>query len=108
MPVIIKVYGAFYPVQGICPGLPDLIVFGHESEPWWFYENDMLQISFEGVAFPTEEVLDVLKLWLPRNSSGKIDVFDLEAWKLARYTWEETVFMKREQDLNHILEYSGI
>ena len=42
------------------------------------------RISFEGVFFPLDDVLDALRPLLCAESSGKIDLIDMEAWTLTR------------------------
>lgn len=107
IPVAVKVYAAFYPVPERCPGLDLLEGLYPSDEEWLLYEDDMLRISFEGLVFPHEEALSLLKEWLPPEASGKMDVIDLEAWVLTRHVWEGGGFTASSRSLNQVLEYSG-
>lgn len=107
IPVAIKVYAAFYPVSGPCLGLDTLDGLYPSDEEWLLYEDDMLRVSFEGLVFPHEEVLSLLKEWLPPEASGKMDVIDLEEWTLTRHVWEGGNFTTASRSLNQVLEYSG-
>ncbi|MBO6002394.1 MAG: hypothetical protein J6P53_02735, partial [Mailhella sp.] len=60
-------------------------------------KKDMLVISFEGDAFPDEEVIDALKPFMREETRGKLDVMDLEAWTLRRWT-----FSGREANVNTV------
>ena len=107
--VLIKVYGAFSP---IFKGCEDAVAkagsgaLGHES-PWLCREGELLQISFEGVFFPVEDVLRALGAHLSPEASGKLDVLDLEAWTLTRHVRENGIFRESCRNINQVLEYSG-
>ena len=49
--------------------------------------GDLLSIGYEGDAFPDDEIVDALKPFFCEKSWGKLDVIDLEAWTLHRYTF---------------------
>ncbi|MFR6520004.1 MAG: hypothetical protein ACLUPV_12585 [Bilophila wadsworthia] len=53
-------------------------------------EGDIFRISFEGVFFPLDDVLDALRPLLCAESSGKIDLIDMEAWTLTRAAFSGT------------------
>ena len=59
-------------------------------------EGDIFRISFEGVFFP-----------LDAESSGKIDLIDMEAWTLTRAAFSGTEITVKTVGLNHVLAYSG-
>lgn len=48
-------------------------------------DNNMIHISYEGDYFPHEEVAQTLTPYISKNSKGKLDVIDLEAWTLTRF-----------------------
>ncbi len=84
-PVIVKAYGGLSPV-------PEKALADVEAvlESWFIrgaaeMEGDLLRISFEGDAFPDEEVAEALKPYLCGQSWGRLDVMDLEEWTLRRW-----------------------
>ncbi|MCL1986245.1 MAG: hypothetical protein FWG59_07345, partial [Betaproteobacteria bacterium] len=62
---------------------------------------------FEGLYFPEDEILAALESRLPAQARGKMDVLDLEGWKLRRYTRENGAFHLSGRELNQVLAYSG-
>ena len=81
---------------------------GHEDGPWLFLEGDIVRVTFEGMYFPSEEVLTAFATHLPEQAKGKMDVLDLEAWTLTRHIWEEGTFQSSPpRSLNHVMDYSG-
>ncbi len=109
VPVQVKVYGAFSPAPAECDprvGAAGAGAVG-QSEPWLFREGDQLRISFEGVWFPWEDVLEALGRCLGPEARGKLDVLDLDAWTLARHTLDERGFHSAVRPLNQVLDYSG-
>ena len=70
-------------------------------------EGDIFRISFEGVFFPLDDVLDALRPLLCAESSGKIDLIDMEAWTLTRAAFSGTEITVKTVGLNHVLAYSG-
>ena len=87
-PVIIKAYGALSPAN------EETLQAVRAVLETWFIEEDvaelngnMVTIGYEGDAFPDDEVVEVLKPYLCETSWGKLDIIDLEAWTLHRYTF---------------------
>ena len=87
-PVIVKAYG------GLSPAGEDVFEAVRSVLQSWFIEEDavelvgdMVTISYEGDAFPDDDVVDALRPFLCESSWGKLDVIDLEAWTLHRYTF---------------------
>lgn len=87
-PVIVKAYGALSPAT---EETLDAVRAVLES---WFLDadaaelrGDMVTIGYEGDAFPDDEVVDALRPYLCEKSWGKLDIIDLEAWTLRRYTF---------------------
>ncbi|MBQ8172580.1 MAG: hypothetical protein IJ034_01390 [Mailhella sp.] len=87
-PVIIKAYGA------LSPASEETLQAVRAVLETWFIEEDaaelngnMVTIGYEGDAFPDDEVVDALKPYLCDTSWGKLDIIDLEAWTLHRYTF---------------------
>lgn len=108
--IIVKVYGAFHPVSRDCYDALNAAgadAIGHE-DAWLFYEDGMLRFSFEGLYFPLEDVLEALRLTLPKEAEGKLDYLDLEAWTLTRHQLTlGAVFNVSTRSLNNILDYAG-
>lgn len=113
MQVLQKVYAALAPAgpeleerlrliiagaqrAGFCPGAnpEDIIAL----------QGDTLLISYEGMAFPLEEVLTALE---GQKLTGKLDFLDLEAWTLTRHLWKEGQLTVRKGDLNAAMERNG-
>ena len=108
--VLIKVYAAFHPVERACVEAVRQAGAGavsDEAEAWLAHENSMLRISFAGLYFPEEEVLDALKKGLSPQAEGKIDVLDIEAWELRRVSFAQGAVTEMRRGLNNILEYSS-
>ncbi len=105
--IMYKVYGAFYPVEKEL--FTNILNIGNEAMPaqdeaWLFFEKDMLRFSFEGLYFPQDDILLALESRLSAESSGKLDILDMEQWKLYRHVWKNGNFEKIERNLNDILE----
>lgn len=108
--ILVKVYGAFYPVDTDCYAAVSLV--GEHvvpnDEPWLFFEGDMLRFAFEGLYFPLDDVLDALRDALPEHAAGKLDYLDLEAWTMARHVLTPgRVFTLSTRGLNDVLDHSG-
>lgn len=108
---LLKVYGHVYPVsdalhaalEAACAGaMPD-----DADEPALCREGDMSRISFEGVYFPVEETLEALKRHLRPEHQGKLDVLDLENWRLVRHVFAQGHIRSTSAPLNNVLDYSG-
>lgn len=87
-PVIVKAYGALSPATEETFEAVRAVL-----ESWLIEEDavelvgDMVTIAYEGDAFPDDEVVDALRPFFCGKSWGKLDVMDLEAWTLHRYTF---------------------
>ena len=107
--VLWKIYAGFCPADEA--GFNALAQAGKDAlgneEPWLFLEKDLIRISFEGMYFPLEEILETLAAHLPPTALGKLDCIDLEAWRLTRYEFCNGGFTKSTRSLNHVLDYSG-
>lgn len=69
--------------------------------------GDMLRISFEGIWFPVEDVRNFLERYSGSGLDGKLDVLDLEAWRLIRMEFRDGIFRESAAPLNNVLDYSG-
>ena len=87
-PVIVKAYGALSPateqtLQAVRAVLESWFIDTDCAE----LKGDMVTIGYEGDAFPDDEVVEALTPFFCEKSWGKLDVIDLEAWTLHRYTF---------------------
>lgn len=105
----IKIYGAFHPVpETVDAGLETLQAQIIGDEPWFYRTNDMVNISYEGIWFPVDDALDILRATLPPKATGKLDVLDMDGWTLTRHQWIDGQFTSSPpRDLNSVLAYSG-
>ncbi len=109
-PVLIKVYAAFSPVdekgakavEAACSS-----ALAGEGELSCSSLGDLLRVSFEGVYFPVDEVAEVLEGLCARGAVGKMDVLDLEEWRLTRYQGAGGRQVKRSAPLTNVLDFSG-
>ena len=67
-------------------------------------QGDTLVFSYEGLAFPLDEVLEALR---GESLTGKLDFLDLEAWTLTRHFWDKGRVTVRKGGLNAALERKG-
>ncbi len=107
---LVKVYGHVYPADAsletalraaLADALPD-----SDDEPLLDRVGDMLRISFEGSYFPEEEVVAALRA-AAGTLQGKMDVIDLEGWRLTRHSFHDGELRSRVAPLNNVLDYSG-
>lgn len=107
--VFMKVYGAFHPApEQVDAALATLQPQIIGDSPWFYRTNDMVNISYEGIWFPVDDILALLTQTLPPDAIGKMDVLDLDAWTLTRHQWHNGQFNSSPaRDLNSVLDYSG-
>lgn len=105
-PILIKVYG------NLCPGTPELLetlsalcLTALPEAGTVSLEDSLLLISFEGIWFPLENVIEAISAW--PDLSGKVDYLDIENWRLERYLFENGHASYKSGSLNQVLEYSG-
>ncbi len=108
--VLIKVYGHVWPVapaslEALRPYFPPSEHM--EAEEMLSYENDMLRMAFEGIYMDMEEVLHIVRSFLEKDSQGKIDYIDLEAWTLTRHRIENGLMTVSTASLNAVMDHSG-
>lgn len=107
---LLKAYGHVYPANpalesalqtALADALPD-----NDDVPLLERDGDMLRISFEGSYFPEDEVVQTLKT-APGPLEGKLDVLDLESWRLTRHAFRGGTLHTSAAPLNNVLDYSG-
>ena len=105
-PVLIKAYAA---LSGASEALAEKVAaLGREACPASSFsislDSGMLQIAFEGVWLPEEEILDALR---EEPLTGKLDALDIENWALRRYVFNNGRMESKRGSLNNALDYSG-
>jgi hypothetical protein len=109
--MLIKAYGHIRPVsdafyEALDKVCADAIPY-ERVEPILRREGDMLHICFEGLHFPVEEVLDFLTRRLGQEHQGKLDVLDIEHWRLTRHIFDGGLHSS-SAGLNSVLDYAGL
>lgn len=109
---LLKVYGHIYPADedlraALAEACADALPDGDSGVPLLEFAGDMIRISFEGAYFPVEDVLRAVEPHLTPARKGKLDVLDMEAWRLTRHAFEAGRIVSRSAPLNHVLAYSG-
>lgn len=110
---LLKVYGHIYPADShLESALREALVSAIADEisrdlPLLERVGDMLRLSFEGLYFPEEEVVEAITCHLQPKQQGKLDVLDLDAWRMRRYFIEKGAITSRSASLNNVLDYSG-
>ena len=108
---LLKVYGHIYPVddrlyaalENACAdAMPD-----EDDMPVLERDGDMARFSFEGAYFPVDEVVAVLTAHVQVEHQGKLDILDLEGWRLIRHTFVQGRVEEHSAPLNNVLDYSG-
>ena len=108
---LLKVYGHVYPISDafyadLDAACADALA-DDADEPVLCREGDMARVSFEGVYFPVDEVLAALARHLRPEHQGKLDVLDLENWRLTRPLFDQGRIRSSSAPLNNVLDYSG-
>ena len=107
----LKVYGHVYPIddafyaalaEACADAMPDT-----DDLPVLERDGDMARISFEGAYFPVEEALAAIRAHLRQEHQGKLDVLDLDGWRLHRHTFAQGGIESHSAPLNNVLDYSG-
>ncbi|MBQ7456924.1 MAG: hypothetical protein IJS54_04915 [Desulfovibrio sp.] len=113
MAIVVKVYGNISPAdqslrlvlaEALQTAIADPISQDIET---LVLIGDLLTISFEGVYFPEDEVVAVLQAHCTPKQTGKLDVLDIDAWRIRRYQIQDGHLHLRQASLNQVLDYSG-
>ena len=108
---LLKVYGHIYPVddalyaaleKACADAMPD-----EDDIPVLERDGDMARFSFEGAYFPRDSVLEALTAHMQTGHQGKLDVLDMEEWRLIRHTFIQGRMDVHSAPLNNVLDYSG-
>ena len=112
-PLLIKVYAAFAPAQQedflkLSEACSTAIASEDDHDPFVTMPGDMLRISFEGIYFPLDDVAPVIQELAEKKAAGKMDVLDMENWRMTRYQAKGDGRLEiRSAPLNSVLDYSG-
>lgn len=109
-PVLLKVYGNLFPAdeadrEALAKACAGRVPAGDGEAV--AREGDLVRISFEGLYFPVDEVLEALAARLNPGQQGKLDVLDLEAWRMTRHLFAGGSITSRAAPLNNVLDFSG-
>jgi len=109
--ILIKVYANIYPAgqelyNALINELSGLYIEDELEGNIVDLKNDLILISFEGIHFPIEEIIETIEAFLSPTSQGKVDYIDLENWRLTRYIIKGKHISHRSNSLNAIMEYS--
>lgn len=102
-----KAYGHLTPAGEAAVAAVNAVMADWALPPCASLHGEVLDIAFEGVVFPLDEIAEALAPWLTPASSGKIDLCDMEAWTLTRLSFSGTATRLSTADLNTVLAYSG-
>lgn len=107
---LVKAYGHVYPAdaaleESLRAALRDTLP-DNDDVPLLERDGDMLRISFEGSYFPEDDVVAALRA-APGTLQGKLDVLDLENWRLTRHAFHDGRLRTGAAPLNNVLDYSG-
>jgi hypothetical protein len=109
--VVLKVYGHVRPVSEDFYAALDKICAGAiadgRDELALQREGEMARISFEGLYFPVEDLLKILALHLGPEHKGRLDVLDIESWRLTRHVFDGGL-RTHSASLNNVLDYAGL
>ena len=109
--VLIKVYGHIRPVSddfftALARACSDAIS-EEQDVPILRREGETLHISFEGLYFPLEETLHLLARHVGPEHRGKLDVLDIENWRLSRHVFDGGL-RSSSAGLNSVMDYAGL
>ncbi len=112
-PILLKVYAAFAPAtqedfQKLSKACSSCIAAEDDHDPFVTFLNGMLRISFEGIYFPLDDVEPVIQDLAKNKAAGKMDVLDMENWRMTRYQAKGDGRLEiRSAPLNSVMDYSG-
>lgn len=108
-PVLIKAYGHIWPAdRHLTDRLSKIMSEALPRENSQVeLKNDLARISFEGIWMPLEDILEFLENNLDSNSRGKLDILDMENWKMTRHEFKNGKIVSKNSPLNNVMDYSG-
>lgn len=109
-PLLLKTYGNLAPASAALAGKLECIASAGipvQENPIISLHASLLTISFEGIWFPWEEILDCILAQLDPLQEGRLDIIDIEHWRLTRHIFANGLMTVNSAPLNNILAYSG-
>lgn len=108
-PVLIKIYGSLFPAsEPLATAFKKVCAQGLPADTHVAtLDGQLLRISFEGIYMPLDELDQLWRSLAGSEASGKLDILDLEAWRLMRYTLADGQVNVSSAPLNNVLDYSG-
>lgn len=108
-PVLVKVYGGFKPAApDLAQALESEINKAIPSENAHVsLAGDLCALSFEGIYFPLDEILEAIERHATSMTGGRLDVLDLENWRLYRHEIADGKMEVHQNNLDNVLDYSG-
>jgi len=104
--VCIKIYGNLYPTTMSVHEAIDSVLQSWHLNIQHSLEGTMWTIQYEGIYFPTDDVISAIKPLLCSTSQGKLDAIDMDAWTLTRHRFIGTDITTTRTPLNDILAHS--
>ena len=104
---VCKAYGTVSPVGEDALRATDAALRDWGVSSCLSLQGSMLVLSFEGVFFPLEDFLAALRPFLESDCTGRIDVFDLEGWRMTRARIGGTEIRLSHAGLNDVLSWSN-
>lgn len=104
--ICIKIYGNLFPVNQDIYTAIDKVLKSWHLNIHHEIEGDLWRIQYEGIYFPTDDVITVIKPLLCVASQGKLDTIDIDAWTLTRHRFIGTDITCITTPLNDILAHS--
>ena len=110
---LLKVYGHLWPVDTqLCINLEEICrealpVPDSGTPPVFYQDGDLARISFEGIYFPLDDLLELIAKVQDKRMQGKLDLLDLENWRLVRHIVKDGSISCLRAPLNNVLDYSG-
>lgn len=108
-PVLLKVYGSIHPAEESLSNALSQIAANaipYDGHIITVYK-DIIGISFEGIYFPVDETLSTIKKYLHGNETGRLDILNLEEWKLQRHKIANGHISGQSVPLNNVLAAAG-
>lgn len=108
-PTLIKAYGGFKPASpALAHALEDELGKAIPGENANIScTGDMCVLSFEGIYFPLDEILGAIAEYSTPMTGGRLDVLDMENWRLYRHEIAGGKIDVHENSLDNVLDYSG-
>lgn len=110
-PVLVKAYGAFAnmppDLRGELTELCSQAIGPDLEEKPAHFSDGLLRVSFEGIWFPADEIRQLLEGRDGQGIEGKLDILDIENWRMTRLQYLQGGLNVSTVPLNNVLDYSG-